>query len=508
MQLLGFYIGDHDSNLCALVDGRLRYRKFERLSGRKHQRVPFDKLLETCGEWGLRPDYVAFSDGWRNKLGICAPQDLFREIDCLAGLESANATICLDHHYAHALSGWLDGDRPESFRAVAVDGRGDHQFCARAFRIGRGTDASVLYEAHGGLSVGVFLGWIGERMGLSGRTMDMPGKLMGLQAYASPDEDFVAQHLDIPFGELPRRLVRAPFRGVVPHDSEGFFELENPDFLCWLASCHETLTWATVKLFGAVAEPGEPIEFTGGCAQNSVFNEVLAWHFPGFNVSCHPYDGGLSFGCLDFLLRMLDLPRPFVGAYPFLQDDEDLGFAEADLQAQVADLIAQGKVVGWMQGRGEVGPRALGHRSILFDPREPSGKDVINDRVKHREPWRPFAASVPLAQADEWFELRSPSPWMQRALVVRPERRAEIPGVVHVDGTCRAQTIEATDGSGLESFHGLIEQFAQRTGVPMVLNTSLNSGGEPIYGSRRQGEALLAAGRLDALCVGNELILR
>jgi carbamoyltransferase len=505
MQLFGFYLGLHDSNVCALRDGQVRYRKFERMSARKHQRAKLEDIRATCLDWGIQPDYVAFSDGNRNGLGQCPPDELFCEVDNLDLFPRANQTICLDHHFAHALSGWPGIDRPSSFRAVSIDGRGDNGLSARAFRIGEGTDASLLFES-GRFNVGLFFQEVGSRLGLRGAAIDLAGKVMGLQAYAAPDDDFVAQYVDAPVEGLPRKLMRSRFGGLIPADTDGFFNVDNPVLLSWLSSCHAVLGAAVLRVFERVAAPGEQVDFSGGCAQNSVFNELLARRYSEFTVSCHPYDGGLSFGCLDFLIRLLDAPRPDASSYPFMQDDEDVGFAEPDVQAGTAELIAEGKVVGWMQGRGEVGPRALGHRSILFDPRQTDAKDVLNDRVKHREPWRPFAASVALANAADWFELSAPSPWMQRALVVREERRALVPGVVHEDGTCRAQTVDADDAE-LASFVGVIEQFGAMTGVPLVLNTSLNSGGEPIYATRRQGIALLATGRLDALCVGNELII-
>jgi carbamoyltransferase len=509
MELLAFFIGGHDSNLCALSDGRVRYRKLERLSGIKHQQGSLREIVATCREWGLKPEYVAFTDvDDIGGLGVDPPRELFEEVEALEGLKSAKQTIRVDHHFAHVLSGSHGADRSKPFLGVALDGRGDRDFRARCFRIGLDLEAVVAYQSTT-FVLSDFFYTVGELIGLKGSHLDHAGKVMGLQAYGTPDREFVTEQSSLPFEELPERLLtEIPFRGQVPGRTADFFRVrENPDFLTWIASCHEILAHTTLKLFETMTPSDEPIEFSGGCAQNSVFNEFLARTFPGFTVTAHPYDGGISFGCLHFLVRMLGLPAPAVPQYPFLQDDEDVGYADEEVQDRVAELVTQGKVVGWMQGRGEVGPRALGHRSILFDPRDRSAKDVLNSRVKFREPWRPFAASIPLDDAADWLELGPPSPYMQRALVVRPERRPEIPGVVHVDGTCRAQTVDSTNGEGLESYLGVIRRFEARTGMPLVLNTSLNSGGEPIYGSRAQAEALFAAGRLDALCVGDDLLV-
>jgi carbamoyltransferase len=513
MNLFAFFVGGHDSSVCALRDGELRYRKFERLSGIKHEQASLERVFETCREWRIDPEYVAFSDvGNDNGLGLpmCSPTELFREVPALEGLGRPRKTFRIDHHFAHALSGQNGSDRSRAFLAVAFDSKGDHDYRARCFRVGENLDAEVVYESKA-CRTGDFFYTVGALMGLKGSHLglDHAGKLMGLQAYGRPDSDFVDSLAAFPFDELPERLLtEIPFRGQVPGQSAEFFRVnDNENFLDWLASCHELLATATLRLFETLKPTDEPVEFSGGIAQNSVFNEMLSRRFPGFTVMAHPYDGGITFGCLNFLVRLLGLPSPTIPSYPFLQDDEDVGYADEGVQERVAELVAEGKVVGWMQGRGEVGPRALGHRSILYDARDRSAKNVLNSRVKFREPWRPFAASVALDDAPDWFEIGAPSPWMQRALVVRPERRAAIPGVVHVDGTCRAQTIDASNGTGHESFLGVIRRFGASTGVPLVLNTSLNSGGEPIYGFRKQAEALLGAGRLDALCVGNELFL-
>jgi carbamoyltransferase len=131
---------------------------------------------------------------------------------------------------------------------------------------------------------------------------------------------------------------------------------------------------------------------------------------------------------------------------------------------------------------------------------------MLNDRVKFREAWRPYAASVLAERADEWFEANRPLPYMLEAIPVRPARTEEIPGVTHRDGTCRIQTVSAVEA--LESFRELLTCFDSLTGVPALLNTSLNSAGEPIYGTEIQARRLLASGRLDALCIGDNVLLK
>jgi carbamoyltransferase len=144
---------------------------------------------------------------------------------------------------------------------------------------------------------------------------------------------------------------------------------------------------------------------------------------------------------------------------------------EGDLLARVAADVAAGKIVGWFQGRSEIGPRALGNRSILADGRDAKMKDHINARVKHREPFRPFGPAVLEERAAEFFEIDQRDPFMTMAPRVRTDKAQMIPAAVHVDGTARIQTV---DRASNPRFYGLIEEFAELTGIPVILNTSFN----------------------------------
>jgi len=183
-----------------------------------------------------------------------------------------------------------------------------------------------------------------------------------------------------------------------------------------------------------------------------------------------------------------------------------VGTPSEDTIAEVARRLAQGQVVGWFQGRSEFGPRALGHRSILLDPRRPDGQAHLNARVKHRESFRPFAPVVLAEHADTWFDLGpagGESPFMLRVVPVRPERRRQIPAVTHVDGTARLQTL-GRDGD--PSLRALLEAFEALTGVPLLLNTSLNIMGEPIVETPEDALACFASTGIDCLVLGERLL--
>jgi carbamoyltransferase len=174
-----------------------------------------------------------------------------------------------------------------------------------------------------------------------------------------------------------------------------------------------------------------------------------------------------------------------------------------DPAAVAAAAVAAGFVVGWCQGRMEFGPRALGNRSILADPRDPRMPDKINMRVKFREPWRPFAPSVLVEKNAEWFEPAIESPYMLLALNVRPELRATVPAITHVDGSARVQTV-TEDANPL--YYRLIDCFDKLTGVPMVLNTSLNIRGEPIARTPEDAIRCFVKSGLDVLVIANTVM--
>jgi carbamoyltransferase len=177
---------------------------------------------------------------------------------------------------------------------------------------------------------------------------------------------------------------------------------------------------------------------------------------------------------------------------------------EAERDARAAAALADGQVLGWFEGRMEYGPRALGHRSVLADPRRAEMKDVLNRRIKHREPFRPFAPAILAERAAEWFEDAQPSPAMLLVLPFRPERRAQVPAVVHVDGSGRLQTVAREDNP---RFHALISAFERATGVPIVLNTSFNDN-EPIVCTPDEALACFARTAMDGLVLGPFLLQR
>jgi carbamoyltransferase len=192
-----------------------------------------------------------------------------------------------------------------------------------------------------------------------------------------------------------------------------------------------------------------------------------------------------------------------VQRHPLLAQD----YAEvpgAELR-DVARILTDGGVVGWFEGGSEFGPRALGHRSLLADPRPAQMRAFLNGEVKHREQYRPYGASVLAERADEYFELRAEQPYMLFVSRVHPERQSEAPSVVHVDGTCRVQTVRRERDP---VYHDLISEFAAQTGLPFVLNTSFNGKSEPIVETPADAIASAVSMKLDALYLNGRLFVR
>jgi carbamoyltransferase len=175
----------------------------------------------------------------------------------------------------------------------------------------------------------------------------------------------------------------------------------------------------------------------------------------------------------------------------------------ADVADTTADLLAAGKIIGWFQGRMEFGPRALGSRSILADPRDPKMNAKVNNAVKFREWWRPFAPAMLAEAAGEFLESATDSPFMILTSPVKPEKRNVIPSVTHVDGTARPQTVEK-DVNPL--YWQVIKEFGARTGVPVIMNTSFNLRGEPIVCSPTDAIRTFFSSGMDALVIGSFLV--
>ena len=448
----------------------------------------------------------------------------------------------VEHHRAHMASAFLVSPFREA-AILSVDGMGD--FVSTMWGVGKDNTFKVSDAVNFPHSLGYLYTAISQWLGFL--KYGDEGKVMGLAPYGAP------RYLD----EL-RRIVRIQRDGSFELDLD-YFELSGKGALMtWEDDEPSVPTMFSAKMVDALGEPRTPrteitsqhqdvaaslqamleeAEFAlvnklqretgqtalcmaGGVALNSAFNGKVLPETKFNEIYIQPAagDAGTSLGaCYYIYHQVLGQPRNFVldhaytgprytnGTIAEALHRYDLQFSELDeeqLTTQAARIVAQGDVVGWFQGRMEWGPRALGNRSIIADPRRNDMKDILNARIKHREPFRPFAPSILEEAVGDYFDQSYPDPFMIKVYNVLPEKRAEIPAVTHVDGTGRLQTVsQATN----PLYWRLIKAFEAETGTPVVLNTSFNEN-EPIVCTPAEAIECFLRTKMDALVVGNYLV--
>jgi carbamoyltransferase len=450
----------------------------------------------------------------------------------------------IEHHQAHVASAFFVSPFDEA-AILSVDAFGD--FVSTMTAVGHGTSYDVIDRVLFPHSLGIFYLALTQWLGFVHYGDE--GKVMGLASYGDPapnmrvmrdalqtTDDLFALNLDyfthdkegvdMTWDEgAPRlgtifsdKLVEELGPGRDP-DSE--LTTHHKDVAASLQlRLEEVYLHVIQRLQQATGQ--RSLCLAGGVALNSVANGRIRdeTQFEEIYVPPATSDSGSAIGAAFYVWNQeLGEPRGFVMRHAFTgpeYDDGEISAAidgvglaaerldDAALLPLVAGRIAAGDVVGWFQGRMEFGPRALGHRSIVADPRRAEAKEALNARTKHRESFRPFAASILLEAADDWFLESDASPFMMVVYETRPEKRREIPAVTHVDGTCRIQTVERDVDP---RYYGLIEEFGRQTGVPILLNTSFNEN-EPIVMTPAEAIETFQKTRMDVLVLGNYVVRR
>jgi carbamoyltransferase len=431
----------------------------------------------------------------------------------------------------------------EQAAVLSIDGFGD--FCSTM--LGHGTDTriekigSVLFPH----SLGLFYTSISQYLGFE--KYGDEGKVMGLAPYGEPR--YLDQMMEIvqPAGpgafELNLEYFTHHTSGVEMSWDEGtptigriysnkFCEVFGPprgpdeeitdhhrDVAASLQKCLEFHLFRILNDLHA-RTGSHNLCMAGGVAYNSVANGLIKKNTPFRECFIQPAagDSGTALGVAFYIWNtLLGHPRGYVMRDAYLGPEYGESELEealrsfgasyqryGDVEDRAAELLASGKIVGWFQDRMEFGPRALGNRSILADPRQEEIKDVLNRRIKHRESFRPFAPSVLEEHVDEYFEDSFESPFMLMVFKVRPQQRPKIPATKHVDHTGRVQSVSREVNP---RFWKLIEAFRRRTGIPLLLNTSFNEN-EPIVCTPQDALHCFATTKMDALVLGNFLLSR
>lgn len=492
----------------------------------------------------------------RNHGRIRNLEALLRE-QVAGGRDFAGEIHHVEHHHAHLASAFFCSPFEEA-ACLTVDGFGD--FLSSMSAIGRGRRLEVIDSVAFPHSLGLAYTAVTQFLGFEGYGDEY--KVMGLAAHGQPTQLEAMRSLmrPTPHGRFENDLE------CLVHASEGvtmsWDEGEPHIGRLWSPALVERLGPARAPdapvedrhrdLAASLQAAYEEAFFhrlrwlqdktgltdlclAGGCAQNSVANGKIFTQTPFTRVFVQPAagDAGTALGAAQYVWHEeRGQPRAFVLAQscwgPAFAEtrilaalaarlpgfDPARGFAgdltvrrahdEQDLVEDTAQALSEGRIVGWFQGRSEWGPRALGHRSILADPRRAEMRDVLNAKIKRRESFRPFAPSILEERVGDYFAQTQPDPFMTMVYPVRPERRAEIPAVTHVDGTGRLQTVSR---DRQPRYWALIQAFERRTGVPVLLNTSFNES-EPIVNTPEEALDCFLRTGMDRLVLGEWIVDR
>jgi len=429
----------------------------------------------------------------------------------LDGFDRKRVTF-VNHHRAHAASTFFASGFPEA-NILSLDGSGGGE--SGILAVGKGTEIEILRTVSNRGSWGLIYELITEALGF--RRHSGEGKTMGLAAYGTPDPEglpFVEWDGEIPIIDPKKRKAFVASLKHRPADEP--FSTEHKDLA---ATLQDTLERAGTRMAQWLYEQTgiRRLCLAGGTALNCSMNGKLAQLPFVDEIFVQPvaHDAGTALGAALTLHIEKTGQRPdwkmdhaYWGA---AYDNETIENAlqsfvgirvhrSNDICAETARLLAADKIVGWFQGRFEIGPRALGNRSILANPAHPEMKDLINTKVKNREPWRPFAPSMLEEEVGRYFESPMPSPYMILAFDVKPSRQDELTSAIHVDGTGRPQTVSKLTNP---RYWELIKRFQDETGIPAVLNTSFNVRGQPIVNTPHQAiDTFLNCG-MDVLAIGD-----
>jgi carbamoyltransferase len=544
----------HNGAACLLHGNRIVAAvQEERLVGKKRARL-FGARPSLAVQYCLNQGGIGAAD--LDLVVLCAqtdstlPENDLTRSRMLQVQANGTPTITISHHTGHAVSAFATSGYDEA-AVLVVDGMGsptsdlsDDERSAVIERGSVGGETNSIYFAEGTTlkalekyiidhgrwlnapPPGASMPGFGSLGGLFSAAAEQifgdasdAGKVMGLAPYGTPtigpDEFFEIRNGRFIFHDLVPKRFTKPERW--PNNKELYENLA--------ASVQNALEHALMYLVGRARAlcPSRNLVYAGGVALNSVANERIVRESGYDKVYFMPpaEDSGPAIGAAYHGLWHL------TGRYePQALERDGFGavYAAADITAAIkrtpslvteessnavesaASLIEQGKIIAWFSGPSELGPRALGQRSILCDPRQPDAKDRLNARVKHRESFRPFAPVIPLEEVGDWFELDGfdpVSPFMLRVMKFREDKRDLVPAVVHVDGTGRVQTVTRDVNGG---YYELVRTFGNRTGVPILVNTSLNIMGEPIVETPEDALWCLLLTQLDA-CVFDGVVV-
>ncbi len=555
MIILGISCFYHDAAAALVVDGKLvAAAQEERFTRKKHdQEFPenaIDFCLQCAGLQGEDLDYVVFYDKPFMKFdrilqtyAATWPKGLMSFLKALPlwirekiwipqtikdKLEFDGQILFAEHHLSHAASAFLVSPFEEA-AILTTDGVGEWD--TTTYGVGRSNDINLTHSIHFPHSLGLLYSAFTYYLGF--RVNSAEYKVMGLAPYGEPrffdlimkdlvnlkpdgsfrlNMDYFTYEFGLKmtgrkFSSLFGQPVRAPESGLTQFHKDVAASLQKVTDTIMIAMARQVQSETGLK----------NLCMAGGVALNCVSNSKILENTSFENVFIQPAagDAGGAVGAAFYLHNtILGNKREYVMNHVFLgpefSDEEIENFlmsngvsyrkcGRKELLEEAARMIEEQKVVGWFQGRMEFGPRALGNRSILADARNPKNQSIVNLKIKFRESFRPFAPTVLQERLQDYFQFDRPSPFMLFTANVRPDRRT-VPAVTHVDGSARLQTISREQN---ELYYGLIEEFENRSGCPVVINTSFNVRGEPIVCTPEDALRCFVRTEMDCLVMGS-----
>jgi len=559
MYVLGISCFYHDAAACLIKDGEvLAAAEEERFTRKKHDadlpRNAIEYCLRVAGitvdqldavgfyekpllkfERILQSALQSFPQSWgmfTKAMPVWFKQKLWIQTEIESALGKKVPIYFIDHHLSHAASAFLVSPFEEA-AILTFDGVGE--WTTTAYGYGKGTEIELTKEIKYPHSLGLLYSTFTAHAGFEVNEGEY--KLMGLAAYGQPTyyqqvRDMVDLRDD---GSFQLDMSYFAYHYSLHSMSDKFIEVFGPprspespmeDRYANIAASIQKVT-EEIMLAGArairQATGSDYLCMAGGVALNCVANGRILREAGFKDIWIQPAagDAGGALGVAAFLYHKISgQPRSYVmrNAYlgPAYSNDEIKRFlqsegiayqelSDADLVKTVGRLLAENNVIGWYQGRMEFGPRALGSRSILANASHPEMKDILNEKIKHREQFRPFAPAVLLEETPNYFALdaQHESPYMLLVADVLPQYRALLPAITHVDGTARLQTVTAEE-NGL--YYQVIREFFGHTGVPVIVNTSFNVRGEPIVNTPGEAYNCFSHTDMDYLVLGNCLV--
>jgi len=557
--VLGLSCFYHDSAAALLHDGEIVAAcQEERLSRKKHDSdFPTRAIRYVLKEGGIRPeqlDAVGFYDkpllkfermlstyvatfprsfsSFRKAMPVWLHEKLWVPSIIRKELKPYKGPILFaEHHMSHAASCFLVSPFEEA-AILTVDGVGE--WATASFGVGRGTDIELFKEIRFPHSLGLLYSAFTYYLGFKVNSAEY--KVMGLAPYGKP------VHFERIMGDMIHLNEDGSFKLNMEYFAYDYgLTMTNGRFDDFFGGPpRKPETWMTEREFNIAASVQKVCEevvltmvrhihevtglsrlcMAGGVALNCVANGRVIRETPMKELFVQPAagDAGGAVGVAHYVYNTLEKQprgRPWTHAYlgPGYKESEIREYldgqgaryrvlSDKELVAETAKRLSEGHVIGWHQGRLEFGPRALGGRSILADPRDPKMRDTLNMKIKFREGFRPFAPSVLRDKAPEWFEIDCESPYMLLVAQVREDKRC-IPSVTHVDGSARLQTVTREDSP---LYYDLIAEFGRITGVPVIINTSFNVRGEPIVCTPHDAYLCFMRTKMDDLVLGHHVL--